>query len=150
MKNLFYLIIYLLVLNVNSQETKETVILFFDDNKKENCKIGVELSKDNDGNKDGYITVKKYRKETKRGKTVFHICDEKFLFDPQKQKKDTCISESSKEFNFTELDYIKEKYQNGQDFKHHVFEEIIILERVSDTKFIRYYDVYWCCEWTIE
>lgn len=147
MKKILVLFIYLINLNSYSQDTKETVYLLFDQFSEDLCQIQVEQTYNNPK---GIEKLKKYRKETKRGKTVFHICDEKFLFDPQKQKKDTCIIKSSKEFNFTELDYIKEKYQNGQDFKHHVFEEIIILERVSDTKFIRYYDVYWCCEWTIE
>jgi len=142
MKKIIYLLIYLFVSNIHCQEKKETIYLFYDLKEKKKC-----FKEDGSGNN---LKIDFYKKERKKGKIIFHICDEKFLFDPKKQKKDTCSIKSLKNINFTNLDYIKDKYQKGNDFKHHVFKQIIIVEKISETQVVKYFNIYWCCEWIIE
>lgn len=150
MKNIIYLFIYFIVFNIYSQEKKEEIYLFFNNSNNKKCKIEVEYSHDNDSKLDGYTMVKEYRKEFKKNRTIFHICDEKFFFNPIEQKKDTCSIRSLKKLNIKTLDYIKEKYYKGNDFKHHTFKQINIVEKISETKIVKYFNVHWCCEWTIE
>ncbi|MGY0426792.1 MAG: hypothetical protein ACWIPI_08195 [Polaribacter sp.] len=142
-----YILIFLISINLFSQSEKETVYLFFDGNSKEKCKIIVESTYENPK---GIEIVKKYRKEYKKGKIIFHICDEKFYFKPKVGKIDTCSIKVLKSLHFKNLDYIKNKYQKGQDFKHHTFKQINIIEKISEKKIVKYFGVYWCCEWTIE
>ncbi|MGY0408911.1 MAG: hypothetical protein ACWIPJ_11285, partial [Polaribacter sp.] len=66
-----YILIFLISINLFSQSEKETVYLFFDGNSKEKCKIIVESTYENPK---GIEIVKKYRKEYKKGKIIFHIC----------------------------------------------------------------------------
>lgn len=129
---------------------KEEIYLFFDKTSNKKSKIAVESSKDNDGIFDGYIIIKKYRKELKKYRIIFHILDEKFFFNPREQKIDTCSIRSLKKLNIKTLDFIKEKYDKGNNFKHHFFKQINIVEKISETKIVKYFNVHWCCEWTIE
>lgn len=134
-------------INAFSQSKKETIYLLFDSNSRDKCKIEVEQTYEN---KKGIEFVKKYRKEKKRiGFIDFYICDEKFVFNKVKNKKNTCSINSIKKHTIKDIDYMKEKYQKGNDFKHHAFEKIYIAEKISDEKFIKY-EVYWSGEWTIE
>ena len=141
-KNIIYFIICLTTLNIYGQDKKETVYVLFDLKSQKKCII-----EDGSGHN---FKINMYRKENKKGKVIFNICDEKFNFNPKEQKADTCTLESLKKLNIKNLDYIKNKYQKGQDFKHHTFKQINIVEIISDTKIVKYFDVYWCCEWIIE
>ncbi|SNR14830.1 hypothetical protein [Tenacibaculum jejuense] len=51
------------------------------------------------------------------------------------------------ELNIKSLEYIKNKYNKAREFKHHVFKKINIVEKISDTKIVNYYDVYWIGAW---
>lgn len=150
MRKIIYLFIYFIFLNIYSQEKKEEIYLFFNNSNNKKCKIEVEYSHDNDSKLDGYNMVKKYRKEQKKNRVIFHICDEKFFFNPKEQKRDTCSINSLKKLNIKSIDYVKKKYQKGNDFKYHLFKQINIVEKISDTKIVKYFDVYWCCEWVSE
>jgi len=139
--------VLMVFINAFSQSKKETIYLLFDSYSRDKCKIEVEQTYEN---KKGIEIVKKYRKEKKRkGFIDFYICDEKFVFNKAKNKKNTCAISSKKKHNIKDIDYLKEKYQKGEDFKHHVFEKIYIVEKISKDKIVKY-DVYWSGEWTIE
>ena len=147
MRNYIYLLVFMISMKSFSQSKKEEVYLLFDKNNSEKCKINIEQTYDN---KEGVSFVDKYRKENKKGKIIFNICDEKFIFDYKNQKIDTCTIKSLNRFNVKNLDYVKNKYQKGKDFKHHAFEQINIIERISNNQIVKYFNVYWSGEWTIE
>lgn len=147
MKNYIYILIFMISLKLFSQSKKEVVHILFDKYNKEKCKINIEQTY---RNKKGISFVEKYRKEKKNNKIIFNICDEKFIFNYEKQKIDTCTIKSLNRFNVKSLDYLKSKYQKGRDFKHHIFEKINIIEKISDKKIVKYYGVYWSGEWNIE
>ena len=145
MKNYIYILMFLFSTNLFSQTKKEIVYLLFNSNNKEKCKIDIEQTYEN---KKGISFVKKYRKENKKGKIIFNICDEKFVFNYEKKKRNTCTVKSLIKFNIKNLDYLKNKYQKGKKFKHHTFEQINIIEIISNNQIIKYSNVYWSGEWT--
>lgn len=146
MKNYVKFLIFFSYVSIFSQTEKETVNVFFS-NEKATCKIDVEQTHKN---KKGLDFIEKYKKEYFKNKIVFNICDEKFIFDFNKQKKDTCSIKNLKKINIKNLDYLKKKYKNGKEFKHHTFKQINIIEKISDNKIVKYYSVYWKGEWSIE
>lgn len=147
MKKLISIVILFFSLNAFSQIEKETVFLLFEKDNKETCKVGVESSYKNPK---GEKTVEKYRKEYGESRITFHICDEKFIFKPEKSSIDTCTIMDLNKLNIQNIDYVQDKYQKGVDFKHHTFEQVNIIERISSNTFITYFGVYWCCEWSVE
>lgn len=147
MKNYIKFLIFLSSLSTFSQNEKEAVNLLFNINKKEKCKINVEQTYKN---KKGINFVDRYRKEYLKNTIIFNICGEKFIFNPKKQNTDTCSIKNLKKMNIKSLDYVKKKYINGKEFKHHSFKQINIIEKISDTQAVKYLNVYWCCEWVSE
>jgi hypothetical protein len=125
-----------------SQEKKEIVYLFFDGKNNKTCKI-----EDGSGN---LINIKKHQKKYRDNRAIFSICNEKFVFNYKKHKRDTLSIKSLKKFNIKNLDYLKAKYQKGRKFKHNTFEQINIIERISNNQIVKYSNVYWSGEWTIE
>ena len=147
MKNYLKILIFLSSLSFFSQNDKETVNLYFNANKNEKCKINVEQTYKN---KKGVTFIDSYRKQFLKNRIVFNICGEKFIFNPKKQKADTCSIKSLKKINIKSLDYIKKKYENGKEFKHQSFKQINIIEEISDKKIVKYFGVYWSGAWTNE
>jgi hypothetical protein len=128
---------------------KEIVYVLFYDNSIEKCKIEVEYSSDNDGKLDGYQIIKKYKKDSKGEKINFHICDETFIYTEHVSTIDTCSVNFLNKIEPKNLDYLLNKYAKGNNFKHHVFEKIYIIEKISENRIVKY-EVYWSGEWTIE
>jgi hypothetical protein len=147
MRNYIYILTFMISMKSFSQSKKEVVYLIFDKNNTEKCKINVEQTYEN---KKVKSFVKKYEKEKKNDKIIFNICDEKFIFNYENQKRDSCTIKSLNKFNIKNLDYLKNKYLKGKDFKHHTFEQINIIEIISNNQIVKYYNVYWSGEWTIE
>lgn len=147
MINYIYILTFMISMKSFSQSKKEVVYLIFDKNNTEKCKITVEQTYEN---KKVKSFVKKYQKEKKNDKIIFNICDEKFIFNYENQKRDSCKIKSLNKFNIKNLDYLKNKYVKGKEFKHHTFEEINIIEIISNNQIVKYYNVYWSGEWTIE
>ena len=147
MINYIYILTFMISMKSFSQSKKEVVYLIFDKNNTEKCKINVEQTYEN---KKVKSFVKKYQKEKKNDKIIFNICDEKFIFNYENQKRDSSRIKSLNKFNIKNLDYLKNKYLKGNDFKHHTFEQINIIEIISNNQIVKYYNVYWSGEWTIE
>ncbi|WP_299107170.1 hypothetical protein [uncultured Tenacibaculum sp.] len=141
MKNIIILFICLFTYNSHSQEEKESIYLFFDLKNNKKC-----IVEDGSGNK---LSLNIYRKELKKDKVIFHICGEQFFLN-KKTEIDTCNVKNIKNLNIKSLNYIKDKYQKENSFKHHVFKQINIVEKISETKIVKYLNVRWCCEWISE
>ena len=139
MSMMIYKFIILLLFSLNSfylfsQEEKETVYLLFDEDNKDSCRIDVEWGEDGDDKVDGYKMVKKYFKEG----SVISICDEIFLAH---KKKDTLFLKEV-ENKLVDFDYIVNKHDNSNEFKHHVFKKIYFIEFISEEKVV-IYEVTW-------
>jgi len=141
MKYLWIVIFFLSPTIIFSQSEKEKVYILFNETSKEICN-----KEDGSGN---LLTIKIYKKKSKGKKINFHICDETFIYIEGKSERDTCNIKILTKVKLQNLDYLLRKYNESEDFKHHVFEKIYIVEKISDEKFIKY-EVYWSGEWTIE
>lgn len=145
MKNLVILfLIGLCVTDIYCQEKKETIYLLFNNDNKEECKIGVESSYENP---EGYRVVKRYRKKIREdGLVNFYICDEIFTLE-KKKKIDTCNLKFLNTLNFETLEGIKSKRNNTANvFKNSVFKEIYLIE-IYKNNFIKY-PVIWSSDLT--
>lgn len=147
MKNYIKFLIFLSSISIFSQTEKEIVNLFFNINKKEKCKLNIEQTYKN---KKGIKFIDRYKKEYLKNTIIFNICGEKFVYNLKKQNMDTCSIKNLKKMNIKSLDYVKNKYTNGKEFKHHSFKQINIVEKISDNKIVKYFGVYWGGEWTTE
>lgn len=132
---LIIFIFYNLSLFSQSQK-KEIVYLLFEANKEE-C-----LIEDGSGN---YRCLNKYRKEYDKDIIRFRICDELFTFHRYKGNKDTCSIKALDNLKLVDFDYLVKKYDSVYEFKHHVFEKIYFIERISKDKIIKY-EVGWIDE----
>jgi hypothetical protein len=141
MKYLWIAIFFLSPTIIFSQSEKEKVYILFNETSKKTCN-----KEDGRGN---LLTIKMYKKESKGKKINFHICDETFTYTEGKSEKDTCNIKVLKKVKLQNLDYLLKKYNLSEDFKHHVFEKIYIVEKISKDEIVKY-DVYWSGEWTIE
>lgn len=129
MKNIIYLVLYLSICNIHSQEKKETVFLLFDSNNKKTCVIG-ESTKYGE-------TVKKYRKEKKEQRITFYICEEIFTLD-RRSKIDTCNVKYLNNIKFETLQTMDSKRGASKyAFKNSVFEKIYLIEKYKN-KIIKY------------
>lgn len=141
MKYFWIVIFFLSPTIIFSQSEKEKVYILFNETSKEICN-----KEDGRGN---LFTIKIYKKKNKGKKINFYICDETFIYTEGKSERDTCNIKILTKVKLQNLDYLLRKYNESEDFKHHVFEKIYIAEKISDEKFIKY-EVYWSGEWTIE
>lgn len=131
MKILIRLLIFALIChNIFGQEKKETVHLLFDLSSSEKC-----IVEDGSGNE---LKVKKYRKYYDEDFTFFKIFDEEFIFRHALQKPDTCSINDLKKINFKTIEYLLDKYKKKPYFK-----KIIIYEKISNAKVVKYSDVNW-------
>lgn len=146
MRKVVVFLMFVFFNSLNAQKNKEVIFLYFDKSK-EKCKIEVEST---NKSPEGFLIVDMYKKVIKEKKVIFKICDEKFFFNLRSQKKDTFKTKSLKDFQFKTINYIKEKHQKGKDFKHQTFKKINIIEKISNDKVVKYFNVYWCCEWMSE
>ncbi len=138
MKNLT-LILFLVstLLCFSQQEKKETVYLLFDKQSKEKCKVPVEGK--------GYLNLKKFRKEFQEDYIYFRICDEIFTAHKIKSFKDTCSVKTLNNLKLVDFDYLVKRYNSVNEFKHHIFDKIYFIEKLSDNEIIKY-EVTWVDE----
>ena len=129
MKNIIYLFIYLFTYNIKSKKKKETVYLLFDSKNKKTCIIG-------ESKKYGEI-VNKYRKEERKNRITFFICEESFVLD-RRGKIDTCDVKYLSKIKFETLQTIESKKGASKyAFKNSIFEKIYLIEKHKD-KIIKY------------
>ena len=116
---------------------KETVYLLLD--LKSNEKYILE---DGSGNSK---YVNKYRKEIQGNYIYFKICDEIFSTHKFKGFKDTCSIRALNNLKIVDLKYINNK-KSKSILKYNPFEKIYIVEKISNTKIIKY-EVAWIDDW---
>ena len=87
----------------------------------------------------------KYRKEIQGNYIYFKICDEKFSTHKFKSFKDTCHIRVLDNLKIVDLKYINEK-KSQSILKYNPFEKIYIIEKISETKVIKY-EVIWIDDW---
>lgn len=139
MKNIIFITLIFTCLFCYSQnkDKKETIYLLFDINSKENCTIEVEGK--------GYVKKNKFRKERQGEFIIFKICDESFSAHKSKSIKDTCSIKALDNLKVVSLDYINKK-KSKTILKYNPFDEIYIIEKISDNKIIKY-EVAWIDDW---
>lgn len=121
----------------SQNKKKETVFLLFDKQSDEKY-----LLEDGSGNT---IEVNKFRKEVQGEHIYFKICDEIFSTHKTKSFKETCPIEYLDSIELVDIIYLKEKYDAEFEFKHHVFDKIFFIEKISAKKIIKY-EVSWVDE----
>ena len=143
MKQYFLILALIAPLIVLSQtKKKETIYVLFDVNNKETY-----IKEDGSGNS---YKQKKYRKETKRkGFIDYSICDETFIFNIQTKKTDIIDGKYLKKIKLKTFKYLMNKYLKGKDFRHHLFEKIYFIEKISKDKMVKR-EVFWAGEWIEE
>ena len=127
-----FLIVSFTCFSQKQAKEKETVYLLFDEQSKEKCKVDVEGK--------GFLNMNKFRKGywDNGNIIVFKICDETFTTHKTKSYKDTCSVKALDNLKFVDFDYLVKKYDSVYEFKHHVFEKIYFIERISKDKIIKY------------
>jgi len=133
-----YVVFFLLTLIFLSakcygQNVQDQVYIIFDVTSNENC----------ESQKDGSITFNssKFKKvDTRKELTFFYICDELFVFNKKSGVSDTLsIYDVPREDIIDINDMINiYKSQNPSQFKHHIFEEIFLLEKKPNNTFTSY------------
>jgi len=123
----------------SQEQKKETVYLLFDKGNKEKCSVPVEGK--------GNIKKDKFRKEYEDYGNIinFKICNETFGFNKTKSFKDTCSMRTLEKIKLVDLDYLIHKYNSVYEFKHHVFDKIYLIEKISKDKIVKY-EVGWIDE----
>lgn len=131
MKNLTLILFLISTLTSFSQEKKkETAYILFDPLSKEKCKIPVEGK--------GYQKLNKFRKEFQGDYIFFKICDETFSTHKTKSYRDTCSIKALDNIKTTDYEYLIKKYDSLNEFKHHVFDKIYFIEKISKDKIVKY------------
>ena len=135
MKKLTLVLLLLTSLFSLAQKTeKETVYLLFDTTSNEKYII-----EDGSGNS---LQQNRYRKEINKKFIKFKICNDLFLFNKMKNVKDTCTMESLKGIKTVDFNYLEKKHAESKEFKHHVFEKIYFIEKISRNRILKY-EVIW-------
>ncbi|MFD0992833.1 hypothetical protein [Tenacibaculum geojense] len=140
MKNLTLILFLVSTLMCFSQERKkETVYILFDNQSNEKC-----IVEDGSGNS---LNVNKFRKEYEDYGNIinFKICNETFGFNKTKSFKDTCSIKALENIKLVDFEYLIKKYNSLNEFKHHVFDKIYFVEKISKNKIIKY-EVGWVDE----
>lgn len=133
-----YIVLFLLTLIFLSakcygQNIQDQVYIIFDVTSNENC----------ESKKDGSTVLKsdKFKKvDTRNELTFFYICDELFVFNKKSGVSDTLSIHDVPGEDIIDLNDMIEIYksQNPRQFKHHIFEEIFLLEKKPNNTFISY------------
>lgn len=138
MKNIIILfLIFSTNYSFSQTEGKETAYLLFNSQSNENCIID-----DGSGNS---LNLNKFRKEFQGDHIYFRICDEIFTVHKTKSFRDTCSIKALDNIKVVDFEYLIKKYNSSNEFKHHVFNKIYFMEKVSKDKMIRY-EVTWIDE----
>ncbi len=134
-----FLIVSFTCFSQKQVKEKEIVYLLFDEQNTEKCKVAVEGK--------GFVYMNKFRKEywDNGSIIVFKICDETFTTHKTKSFKDTCSIKVLNNTKLVDFDYILKKYNSENEFKHHVFDKIYFIEKISGDIVIRY-EVNWLDE----
>ncbi|WP_019037864.1 hypothetical protein [Psychroflexus tropicus] len=133
----FSLLVLFSILSFSQNEKDKTIYLLFDEQSKEKCKVPVEGK--------GYQNLNKFRKEIHGEYIYFKICDEIFSIHKTKSFKETCPIEYLDSIELVDINYLKEKYDSENELKHHVFDKIFFIEKISEKKIIKY-EVSWVDE----
>lgn len=136
-KIMFSLLVLFSIVSFSQNEKEKTVYLIFDEQSKDKCKVPVEGK--------GYQNLNKFRKEVQGEHIYFKICDEIFSTHKTKSFKETCPIEYLDSIELVDIIYLKEKYDAKFEFKHHVFDKIFFIEKISAKKIIKY-EVSWVDE----
>ena len=123
----------------SQKQEKETVYLLFDKSNKEKC-----LIEDGAGNSK-YLNKNRIEYQDNGNIIYFKICNESFTAHKTKSYKDTCSVKALDNLKLVDFDYLVKKYDSVYEFKHHVFEKIYFIERISKDKIIKY-EVTWIDE----
>jgi hypothetical protein len=133
-----YIVLFLLTLIFLSakcygQNVQDQVYIFFDVTSNENC----------ESKKDGSTVLKsdKFKKvDTRNELTFFYIRDELFVFNKKTGVSDTLLIHDVPGEDIIDINEMIEIYksQNPSQFKHHIFEEIFLLEKKPNNTLISY------------
>ncbi|WP_225037257.1 hypothetical protein [Winogradskyella sp. SM1960] len=138
MKNIVTLfLIFSTICSFSQTEEKETVYLLFNRQSKEKCII-----EDGSGNS---LNLKKFRKEFQGKYIYFKICNEIFTAHKTKSFKDTSSIKILDNLKIINSEYLLNKYNSSNEFKHHVFDKVYLIEKISKDKIIKY-EVTWIDE----
>ena len=138
MKNIVTLfLIFSTIYSFSQTEEKETVYLLFNRQSKEKCII-----EDGSGNS---LNLKKFRKEFQGKYIYFKICNETFIAHKTKSFKDICSIKILDNLKIVNSEYLLNKYNSSNEFKHHVFDKVYLIEKISKDKIIKY-EVTWIDE----
>lgn len=138
MKNLT--LIFLLVSSLicfSQEKKKDTIYILFNDQSNEKC-----IVEDGSGNSSN---INKFKKELQGDYIYFRICDEIFTTHKTKSFKDTCSIKALDNLKFVNFEYLLNKYNSLYEFKHHVFDKIYFVEKISKGKIVKY-EVDWIDE----
>lgn len=122
------------IYSFSQTEGKETVYLLFNRQSKEKCII-----EDGSGNS---LNLNKFRKEFQGNHIYFRICNEIFTAHKTKNSKDTCSIKALDNLKIVNFEYLLDKYNSFNEFKHHVFDKVYLIEKISKDKIIKY-EVTW-------
>ncbi|MCW9706978.1 hypothetical protein [Fodinibius salsisoli] len=130
--SIFLFLILLPAVCLAQQVLLDTVYIFFDTSSTETCTVDVEGK--------GYQEVSKFRKEDIENYKIFDICSEEFVFVKNKASKDTLVLRKRSDIQFQDIGFLTEAYKNAKPkkFKHNIFDQIYIVEKISKDKYIRY------------
>lgn len=134
---MFSLLVLFSIVSFSQNEKEKTVYLIFDEQSKDKCKVPVEGK--------GYQNLNKFRKEVQGEHIYFKICDEIFSTHKTKSFKETCSIEYLDSIELVDIIYLKDKYDSVNELKHHVFDKIFFIEKISAKKIIKY-EVSWVDE----
>ncbi|WP_046758701.1 hypothetical protein [Kordia jejudonensis] len=139
MKNLTLLLLLSTFFCFAQKQEKETVYLLFDNMNEDKCNV-----EDGSGNSE---KLNKYRKLNDTKISYLIICNEYFAYDYKKSKVDTCSINILANLKIVDLAYI-EKKKSENVMRYNPFKKIYIIEKISDTKVIKY-DVTWIGDWNM-
>ena len=139
MKNitLIFLLVSSLICFSQERKKKEIIYILFDDQSNEKC-----IVEDGSGNSSN---INKFKKEFQGDYIYFRICDEIFTTHKTKSFKDTCSIKALDNLKIVDFEYLLNKYNSLYEFKHHVFDKIYFIEKISKDKIIKY-EVAWIDE----
>ena len=130
-------LMFLPIYTFSQTEEKETVNLLFNIQSKERYS-----GEDGSGNS---LSLNKFRKELQGDYIHFKIGDETFTTHVSDSYKETCSINILSKINLVDINYLLKKHDGSNEFKHHVFDKIYIIEKISEDKVIKY-EVSWIDE----
>jgi hypothetical protein len=108
--------------------TGGTAYLLFDDSRKEICQQNID-------------ELKKFRKvDTRKTFTFFHVCSELFVFNKEGSIPDTTAIRKIPKNAIVDISEMIKKYKSlePQQFKHHVYDTLYIVEKFQKGQVLIY------------